>query len=213
MNTEPEGSTSMELNLTELSEAEVRSLQARTEYELARRRMAEHAKTVALTEADDADLECLEASWWEGYQGSIREDEQDAEVLRWLWRQTVIGHEAQHDRAPSVGYVCNAITDALAGLVFAGGEPDATDLEDHGDPPSFGGRGCTCRMYDDGDGESGPHLAVDLSDTCPYHGHLAVGAVPDIPWPGQDEIDSGRLTEGGYERPEAYGRSASWSDS
>ncbi len=30
--------------------------------------------------------------------------------------------------------------------------------------------GCTCSWYDDGDGESGPHVAVAIDDACPLHG-------------------------------------------
>lgn len=30
--------------------------------------------------------------------------------------------------------------------------------------------GCTCSWYDDGDGESGPHVAVSIDDACPLHG-------------------------------------------
>jgi len=44
-------------------------------------------------------------------------------------------------------------------------------------------------MYDDGGPESGPRLGVDLHEECPLHSHLLEGAVPDVPWPGE---------EGGY---------------
>lgn len=51
--------------------------------------------------------------------------------------------------------------------------PRLSDL----DPASLVAReaGCSCRWYDDGDGESGPHVAVDLDDACPLHGD------PDAP--------------------------------
>jgi len=32
---------------------------------------------------------------------------------------------------------------------------------------------CTCRFYDDGDPENGPHLAVDYDPDCPTHGREA----------------------------------------
>ena len=35
---------------------------------------------------------------------------------------------------------------------------------------------CTCTFYDDGDGESGPHLHMDADRSCPTHG---VKADPD----------------------------------
>jgi hypothetical protein len=35
--------------------------------------------------------------------------------------------------------------------------------------PAYGGEGCTCRLYDDGNGESGPHLAVEEDEDCPVH--------------------------------------------
>jgi hypothetical protein len=54
---------------------------------------------------------------------------------------------------------------------------------------------CTCEMYDDGDGESGPHLQVSYDEACPVHGH---GAQPDRwidngPWSDVDltPIDGG----------------------
>lgn len=49
------------------------------------------------------------------------------------------------------------------------------DVDQH-----VGGPGCVgCRLYDDGDGESGPHLAVDYSETCPVHGERCTGYVDD----------------------------------
>lgn len=32
---------------------------------------------------------------------------------------------------------------------------------------------CTCNMYDDGNGESGPHLCVEWDERCPQHGREA----------------------------------------
>ena len=41
------------------------------------------------------------------------------------------------------------------------------------DHPRFGRPGCTCSMYDDGGPESGPHLAVEADEACPFHGRQA----------------------------------------
>jgi len=32
---------------------------------------------------------------------------------------------------------------------------------------------CTCHVYDDGDGESGPHLSITYDENCPQHGRFA----------------------------------------
>lgn len=29
---------------------------------------------------------------------------------------------------------------------------------------------CSCHPYDDGDPENGPHVAIELEETCPLHG-------------------------------------------
>lgn len=40
----------------------------------------------------------------------------------------------------------------------------------------YGKKDCTCEMYDDGDAENGPHLAIDPHEDCPHHGRAAFPA-------------------------------------
>jgi hypothetical protein len=56
----------------------------------------------------------------------------------------------------------------------------------------------TCTLEDDGDGESGPHLSVDLNEDCPTHGRGTAWAeangidydADDVPTPPWMESDS-----------------------
>ena len=47
-------------------------------------------------------------------------------------------------------------------------------MPDYSPPEALIGAGeCVgCEMWDDGDGESGPHLAISLDERCPVHGWL-----------------------------------------
>jgi hypothetical protein len=56
---------------------------------------------------------------------------------------------------------------------------------------------CTCHWYDDGGPESGPHLAVDYSETCPLH--------------GRDGTEEG-AREGWLEADKAYPDGPSWEE-
>ena len=194
----------------EQSEDELRAEARRIAHELERRRLGALAVLPAETMATADDLAYIDSEWGDAYMGSLSETDDAKAALEWLWASTVIAHESQYERTPSVGHVARVISEHLTELLLGGGGEDSTDMRDLSEPPGFGGRGCRCRMYDDGDPENGPHLAVDIDSECVLHKHLLEDDQPDyVSEAGTVEgIDSGRLTDGGYERPWAYGGEA-----
>lgn len=189
------------MDLHDLAPDEFRALSRQVAAEEARRQRLEYAQEIALVTASAADVQHLDAHWHEQYQGSLLEDPDNATALKWLWAGTVIAHEAQHDSVPTVGHVADAICRALAGLLLAGGGCDPADLRDLAEKPSFGGRGCSCTLYDDGGPESGPSLAVDISEHCPRHAYLLENEPPD--WVSvSGTVEYGGTVQPGWPTPE-----------
>jgi hypothetical protein len=200
--------------LRELPEAELRTLQRHSEWELERRRLQAVSQELAEIVPTEDDLAYLNSLWADAYSGDLTEASDAQNAVRWLWACTVSAHDAQYDRAPTVAHVARQLNDALYPLLLGGGGEDTTDVRDLGEPPKFGGRGCTCEMYDDGGPESGPRLGVDLSEVCPLHRHLLLDALdgPDwggevstedtqpleaAPWPGEELVCEGHESTAG----------------
>lgn len=158
---------------TAKTEAELRIEMLRLENELERRRLEEHAGTPAVVPPSEDDFALLDRKWSnESFGGELTEGHEAKTALTWLWNGTVFAHENAYGSMPSTGHVASVIVDRLADLLLAAGGEDATDLRDTSEPPSFGGRGCLCEMYDDGGPEYGPKLGVDINEQCPLHSHL-----------------------------------------
>ena len=180
---------------TTLTEEELRAMRSRAELELERRRIEEHGRELAESQASKDDLEYLEQLWAGAAGGSLTDSQQCVQALHWLWSATYLAHEAQYWHAPTVRHLGRALYEHLEALVLGGGGEDTTDVRDMGEPPRFGGRGCTCELYDSGGPESGPQLGVDLNEGCPLHSHLLGSERPDyvseagsaegLGWPGE----------------------------
>jgi hypothetical protein len=156
----------------ELTDAELQTQARKIEYEINRRRIVSIAGRPASVEPTEAELEYVDHEWADAFLGGLRETPDSEEVLSWLYSGIVIAHESQYERLPSVGHVAKQLTEHLADLLLHGGGEDTTDMRDLSEPPSFGGHGCKCTLYDDGDGESGPRLGVTIHAECPLHAHL-----------------------------------------
>lgn len=157
---------------TNLTDAELREERERLSAELEHRHLDEVLTHPAQVELLSDHLKALERYWYEGYMGSITEVEEATDAVRWLWAGTVIAHESQYERAPSVRHVVEAICTHLAELVLGGGGECAPPEPDDAEEPKFGGPWCTCRLSDDGNPESGPHLSIELDEECLLHKHL-----------------------------------------